>query len=209
MDKVIPAKLRRCAAAFAGFSLVELLLVTAVIVILASLSGLAFSSVAFGSALTQAGSLVTGTISQARQEAVARNQEVRVLFYQLPDGGQTNMWNAIQVCKTYETNEKIEELPLSRITRLPTGVIFSPLDTGLSPLLGGDLTLTNKLLPNYGTVPCIGFRFRPNGALPSRISVTNNYLTLVNSRAEKDNAPANYYTLQVNTVTGKISVYRP
>lgn len=192
-----------------AFTLIELLLVVAVIAILASLSSVAFNSVAFGSSITQAGGVVSGTLSQARQEAVARNQEVRVLFYKLPIPGEGTNWNAMQVFRVNYTNTSaVEGQPLSRLTMLPSKVIFSE-ERDLSPMLEADIRNRTTNLPTYGNVAYSAIRFMPDGSLPRKMTPTNNYITIVSRRDATNKKPDNYYCLQINPMTGKVMIYRP
>jgi hypothetical protein len=86
---------------------------------------------------------------------------------------------------------------------LPEGVVI---ETDRSPLLDADATVAGtETLPSLGSVNYQGFRFRPNGAMSAGVSASNNYLTL---RPAQEGG-ANYYTVQVDPLTGKTTVYRP
>jgi hypothetical protein len=90
--------------------------------------------------------------------------------------------------------------------QIPEGVVISS-NTTVSPMLAVASTGSTNL-PGYGNVQFASFRFRPNGSMESGFSSTNNSLTLQNANAVGD-PPPNYYTIQVNPLTGKITVYRP
>jgi prepilin-type N-terminal cleavage/methylation domain-containing protein len=68
-----------------GFSLVELLVVIAILVLLATVSLPAFNSITRGSNLQRAGQMIGDQFALARQEAVARNRDVIVQFYETTD----------------------------------------------------------------------------------------------------------------------------
>lgn len=190
----------------AGFSLVELLTVTAIVVLLAAMAMVSFNSIFAGSVLSRSGNMVADAMLLARQEAVSRNQEMEVRFYRL--GGATGTWRAMRVLKILETPDGQTNQAMSRTVVLPDGVVFSALDT-LSPLLEKGSISGAETLPGYGSATYGGFRFRPGGATDDRINATNNFITLVEDRQRDKNPPPNYYALQVNPLTGRISVLQP
>lgn len=190
----------------AGFSLVELLAVTAIVVLLAGLAIMAFNSIFAGSLLSRSGNMVADAMLLARQEAVTRNQEMEVRFYRI--GGGTGTWRALRVLKILETPNGQTNQAMTRTVLLPDGVVFSALGT-LSPLLENGSISGTETLPGYGAATYGGFRFRPGGATDDRINATNNFITLVEDRQKDKNPPPNYYALQINPLTGKISVLQP
>ena len=62
-------------------------------------------------------------------------------------------------------------------------------------------------------VKYVSFRFRPDGSTdlpggkPGKREIW--YLTLVKEDVEEDSTPDNYFTIQVQPFSGKISVFRP
>lgn len=188
-----------------AFSLLELLAVMAIMLILAGLSTVAFHSVVTGSQLNRAGKMTADTILLARQEAVTRNQEVRVLFYEIGSS-----WKAIQVIRVEETEQGPVEKPLTSIAELPTGIVYSS-SGKLSPLLtdnAAPLSGTRTIPGTPDPVTFRGFRIRPSG-IPDRLTDANNYLTLVDVHQKDEEPPRNYYALQINPMTGKIATLRP
>jgi len=98
-------------------------------------------------------------------------------------------------------------VPLGRMQTFPDGVILSSNAT-LSPLLTAYTALTSTNIASRGTVEVAEFRFRPNGFLAGNITSSNNFITLQNITA-KGNPPANYYTIELNPVTGRAAIFRP
>jgi uncharacterized protein (TIGR02596 family) len=185
-----------------AFSLVELLVVIAIMALLIAAAVPALSSVAQGSNLNRAGQMLGDQIAQARLTAVSRNREIQVRFYQLTNGLDTG-WRGLQVWRIEQSATGSIGVPASRLMVLPEGVIVEP---DRSPLLDADATVLGAdILPSRGSVNYQGFRFRPNGAMSAGVSASNNYLTL---RPVRDSG-ANYYTVQVDPLTGKTTVYRP
>lgn len=188
-----------------GFSLIELLTVVCIIIILMAVALPAFNSITAGSNLNRAGQLVSDQISLARQEATSKNRDVQVVFYNLTDG-PTKGWRGIKLMRVDQTPTGATANSASRFFQIPEGVIISSNAT-YSPLLKAGSTGTTNL-PNIGSVQYASFRFRANGSLESGVSSANNFLTLQNVN-DKSEPPVNYYTIQVDALTGKVSVYRP
>ena len=59
-------------------------------------------------------------------------------------------------------------------------------------------TLRSPLLTNT-------LRFRPNGRLAGQLNNSNNFLTL----QLRNGSESNYFTLQINPLTGRVSTFRP
>lgn len=190
-----------------GFSLLELLVVMTILVLLISFAAPAFQSMVAGSNLTRAGQLVGDQIVLARQGAVTGNAELQVVFFRLTDG-PTKGWRAVQIWRLEQTAAGVKTRPLGRVETFPDGVILSD-DPGLSPLLtASPLSTGTAALPSHGTVDYAGFRFRANGSTENAISEMNNFVTLQNA-TETAKPPHNYYTLQINPVTGKVTAFQP
>lgn len=188
-----------------AFSLIELLAVMAVVAIIIAISLPAFTSLTSGSNLNRAGQMVGDQIALARQEAVARNRDVQVTFYNLTNGA-TKGWRGMRILRVDQTQNGTVTNVATRLVQIPDGIVISA-DPATSPLLSAGTTGTTNL-PGYGTVEYSSFRFRANGSMESGFGATNNSLTLQNASAQ-GNPPSNYYTIQVNPLTGKVSVYRP
>ena len=186
----------------AAFSIVELLVVIAVILLLTSLTIPAFNSIAVGSNLNRSGQLVGDQISLARLTAVTKNREMQVRLFAMTNG-MTKGWRGIQVWRIEQTPAGPTNIPSGRLMVFPEGIAVDP---ARSPLLGADAAVTGTLsLPAYGTLAYCGFRFRATGSTDSSVTASKNYLTL----QQVGTASSNFYTIQVNPITGKTTVFRP
>lgn len=189
-----------------GFTLLELLVVISIMVMLMTLSMPAITSILTGSKLERAGQMVADALTLARQEAVSKNREVQVAFFELPMGTGGKGWIGLQVWRVDDSPTGSIVRPVSRLWTLPEPMIIST-SGGLSPLLTtASLSGTTTIAGNT-SVAYKAFRFRANGAMDSGIG-TNNYIT-VQDAVLQGNPPPNYFTVQVNPITGKISIIRP
>lgn len=200
----------------AGFSLVELLVVMAIVVLLMAIVVPAVSTVFRAGELGRAGRVLADEIALARQEAVARQRDVEVRFVQLPGHGNEEALRAVQLWIADERGVMAPHRPLQRF---PGAVVVAAAD-GLSPLLDPGATghATRQGQDQFGsegTRSWRGFRFRGSGTLDQgQINTGNNFITLA---AETDLAggaanagpPANYYAVRINPATGRVSTHQP
>jgi uncharacterized protein (TIGR02596 family) len=185
-----------------GFTLLELLVVIAIISVLGVTGFLAVSSLIRSSNLTLAGQLLGDQFALARQEATTRNTKVTVRIYNLKEGG-ADQWRGVRILQTSET----KDTPLGNLQVLPTGVVICTEDA-LSPLFfGASAVGSSESVQGMENVEYREFSFTPNGR-PRLHPATDNYVTL-KTGTDKENPPANYYTIQVNPLTGRALVYRP
>jgi uncharacterized protein (TIGR02596 family) len=190
-----------------GFSLVELLVVIAIMSILLVVAVPAVNSVQSAANIGRAGQIVGDSIALGRQEAVAKNREVEVRFYNFSTP-QLSGWKGIQVFRVEQTTNGRVEVPITQVKVIPNGVMISASAT-VSPLLTADTTSTGSTnLKAYGNTGYAGFSFRPEGSISGAINDNNNYLTLQNGNAT-GTPPPNYCTLQINQITGKVTTFRP
>lgn len=186
--------------AAAAFSLLELLVVIALLGLLAVLAAPAMNAIGGGGVVTREGQLLNDQITLARQMAVSRNRETELRLIEYSGSGGDH-W-AIQIW------DPAAAKPLNRLTRLADNAVINP-SSSLSPLLG-HLESSNAVFGPLGNSPRSyrAIRFRPNGRIKGNFPVREDYLT-VQLRRESPDQPVNYFTLQIQSLTGRISVYRP
>ena len=210
-----------------AFSLIELVVVIAIIAIIATFTVPAATTILRGSAITQASQTLTDQISLARQLALSRNRAVEVRFYQYADpeapgetagSPTTGQWRGIQLFEVVESGVAI---PLDKPQRLPISVVidsnvtFSTLITSPAkkPNTTTDPDLPRGVGKNYLYA---SFRFQQDGS--TNLSPTGTWFVSIHNLTDTPsgtkmesapNKPINFFTLQIDPVSGAIKGFRP
>lgn len=196
-----------------AFTLVELVIVVALISML-FIVAVPYTMGALQSAsLTSSGNTLMQKLAQAQQRASTENRPVAVDFFYYDLDGIPGC-HAIQLV-SYDPATNATT-PMEPPVYWSEGRVVL-LDGVLSPMF-----TTNVLPVNTGTATREPFKkleatFRrlilyPNGSTSLRIPLREAYLTFVSTKNyQKDIAtpPPNYYTVQVDPVTGRGHAYRP
>jgi len=206
-----PARRRRVRA----FTLAELLTVIAILIFLFAFLTPAIGPLLNSSSINTAGSMVVDEFNLARQVALARNRNVEVRFYRLEsESGDDRQFRAFRSFLT-DGDDPAKAEPLSKVRYLPRAVIFAP-QTNFSPLLNGGspgLITGQEALPQAtSATPYVGFLFRSSGGTSLSPPDELWYVTLHGETAPKTAAtglPSNYFTIQVDPVTGRVRSYHP
>lgn len=209
-----------------AFTLVEMLVVMAVVLVLLGLLVPATVSMLRGSQLTQGGDLLMAQLDAARQAALSRNRAVEVRLCR-PTGGQYTTIMPLYVTTTMSSTGIITKAytAVSKPATLPSAVIIdagSILSTILNPggITAQSAQSTDPRLGNLGTgYQYIAFQFKPDGSTdlinqtsPSATGTTSLWFLTVHNLTDGDslaNPPSNYYTIQVDAYNGHVRQFRP
>jgi len=212
-----------------AFSLLELLVVMAIVGLLSALLLPSVISIMRGSQLTRAGDRIVALLSLARQTALAKNHSVEVRLYQFGDAetpGETSSnpasgkYRAIQA---FEIDDTGKATPSGRSEVLPTTIIM---DSGAAlstlPAKLKDKIWTSVLdpqisIPRAGTsYNCRSFRFLPDGSVSSGgtagLSKTDKWYLTLHNIVEGDGLsipPSNYISVQIDPVNGSLKTWQP
>jgi uncharacterized protein (TIGR02596 family) len=203
-----------------GFTLTELLIVIAIIMVLASLMGPTLNYAIRGTALTQGADKVIGVLSLARQTALTKAQTVEVRLYSFTNAetpGDSGQGHSLQA---FTLADDGSYSPIIKAQMLPQTVIMTTA-TNLSTLM----SLTNTTGSNtvMSSIPRAGtnysyssFQFYRSGmtSLPSSSSSNTVWcITVVNAAdmlgANSNNLPKNYTTVVVDPYNGSLRTFRP
>ena len=202
--------------ASSGFSLVEMLVVIAIVIVLMAVVIPASSSLMGGMNIGRSAGMVTDELNFARQTALSRNRDVEVRFYRLGAklDGNDKKFRAVRSF-LIEGLDSASWKPLSRLKQFPEPIIISD-DPTFSTLLDvgnghSGVKQESETLPGQGTVEYVKFLVRANGGTSLKPVTEKWFLTLYSQKAKVSGGglPANYYTVQIDPVTGRTRSYRP
>ena len=200
-----------------GFTLIEMLVVVAVIALVSS----AIAPMVFGTLMstriTSAGETLASQIALAHQLAVSGNQEVEVRLYQYQDlssPGTASAFRAVALVKSASDTGGTLGRQLTDTYYLPAGIIISNaamLSPPLSVLpFAPDKEGIIKKVPN---ATFRAFHFYPDGStdMPEyQLKAKNSYFTLGEERVIVDGTvPKNFDAVQIDPNTGRVVPYRP
>ena len=203
-----------------AFSLTELLVATVIIGLLTTISIPAFNRIVLSSNLTQSGQQLVDQFMVARQSAISQNRAVELRLYIYKDlvSGKSSDSYAIQSFIRLATSELAAQgvdnsyKPCDKVYYLPTTIQLNS-TSGYSTILDSSLITrqpapTNQPLPrvktNYEYIPIL---FYPDGS--TNLDPTKNwFLTLTYANGETSSWK-NFYTIQVDSLTGAVKTYRP
>lgn len=206
-----------------GFSLVELLVVLAVIIVLAALSLPAVSSLTRGSNLATGGIRIVDQLEYARQAAAARNCAVEFRLYQLPAAGtQAGAPSVYRAFQSFTLDaDGAQTNALTKLTVLPDNIYVVD-DSSVSSLLSPQapspsfVTGASTGQPAGAFPPAsynyVAFRFKPNGGTdlnPASAQSWHLSLAVVGDPIGSLGVPANFFTIQINAQNGRARSFRP
>ena len=215
---MIPPSAPYTRRAGSAFSLLELLVVLAIVGILAALLIPSAGPMMSSYNLNRAGSMVTDEFNFARQTAITRNTDVEVRMYLVGSkAAPTNL--KFRAFRTFLANsaDPTQAVGLSKISYLPETIILSS-DAKYSTMLDygnsarGGLSQGTETLPGKGAVTYVSFLFRSTGGT-NLTPITDIWdLAILVETAPVIAAtglPSNYVAIQVDPVNGRVRSFRP
>jgi len=190
------ARLRRRPRAF---TLIELLIVIALIVVLTALTVPAVVSLRDSWQMTAASGNLLGMLDLARQTALARNRSVVVRFYLRADADAYDAFGAFVV------EDDGERHPLIRRQHLPAGLLLSANPAHADPPESATGTET---FPDGSQAAYSEFRFRRDGSTDLAPS-QHWFLTLLRERDRNEPTPKRFMTFLIEPTSGHVQSFQP
>lgn len=212
-----------------AFTLVELLVVMAIILVLTALVAPSLTSVLNANTLTQGSQNIIGQLTLARQQALTQNHPVEVRFYQYVDGNfagevvgnpSSGKYRALQ---TFTISDTGVAIPSTKVEHFPATFII---DSGakLSSIIGQAVAgatagpvLTKG--PQKYSIPgadtdfnMVAFRFQPDGSTSLGAAPNGGWFITCHQIHYGDRmtkAPPNFATLQIDPSNGSLRDFRP
>jgi len=208
-----------------AFSLIEMMVVVAIIAIVATFAVPAVGSVVNNSRLTQAASLLSNQLSYARQYAMTRNRSIEVRFIRfqdpeaVPSDGSTTGSTQFHAIQLLEVQDGGATISIGKIEFLPDATVLCA--DARSSLLNGETASQIAKVPAPGVdaplprgvemhYDYVSFRYLPDGS--TNLAANHNWF--VTAVAAKDQLrstklPANFFILQIDPVNGITRPFRP
>jgi uncharacterized protein (TIGR02596 family) len=190
-------------------TLVEMLLVIAIVALLVALVTPAINGIASSNNLASAEQLILGEINLGRQAALTQSLPVEVRFYNFTGpAGDPAAFRAMQI---YQIQADGTYTPLDKVQKLPTGIIM--LDNGsnlYSTLLQSPTAAqaTDPTIPGVSSYKIARFSFEPDGS--TRLNITQSWhLTIAKWTGNSGTISPNFATIQVDPLNGTTRLFRP
>jgi uncharacterized protein (TIGR02596 family) len=194
-------------APFHGFSLLEMLLVLAVLAGMAALAMEGYSATVQSAAITTGANMASDVLTEGRADAVAQNTTVEVRIYDLaPQPGAAPVYSAMQLhwLKGDGTTP-----PAAKVTLLPAWIVIDATPAH-SPLIASN---TQTATPDASD-PRLNsqtrvFHFLPDGSTDLNPAI--NWFMTLRAATQSDPArfPTNWASITVDAATGRPQIYRP
>jgi uncharacterized protein (TIGR02596 family) len=204
-----------------GFSLVEMLVVLAVISIVATMAIMAFRGVNSALNLSSASQQVAAELTNARQTALTLDETVQVRFYQFADVTGATTTKEYQAMQMFQTRVS-PPTPLDKITYLPSNIMISSSGTYSPPLASSNVPPTTPLT----TDPAINLNgigqnytytaitFKSNGTIDTT-AYTGSwfsgswFITMFEKKYASATQLVNYTTVSIDPQDGRLRIFQP
>ena len=195
-----------------AFSLIELLIVIAIITVLAALALPAFNSIRNASGLTKTASDIAGILEQARAYAMAQNTYVWVGFQTNQANGTDTLIVGVISSKTGSSNPSNNVVQLGKITRFENVQLVPnlPANSGSRPAANVQLVdATNFAFTNWANTQVIRWDSRGEARISASQLSRIIEIGLQGSAGGAVRNASNNAAVQLGGLSGAVIVYRP
>jgi uncharacterized protein (TIGR02596 family) len=185
-----------------AFSLIELLVVMAIIIMLTVITLPSMRSISSGTNLTGAAEDMAAVVNLARQRAGTFNRQVAIRFFR---DTSSKPFTSYQLWEQKDSANPDSWTSIERVRHLPTGVVVTNSAT-YSPIL--------EVATYQGTTNGMSFSdilFLPSGSI---VAQTNATVTLVQAVGPATTGvvsglPPNFATIAIESMNARPMIYRP
>lgn len=197
----------------AGFSLVEMVIVVAIVTMLIAVATPYTLGALQAANLTSAGDTLMQKIAVAQQRSLTENRPVGLDFYYYTEDNIKGC-HAIQLISYNPADNQAAPLEPPVYLNKQSVVLV---EGALSPMFSTNQTATSTGMATLNPFQSLGATFYriifyPNGATSLRTPLRTAYVTLISTKSYQEDlatAPPDYYTVQIDPVTGRGHSYRP
>lgn len=200
-----------------GFSLVEVMVVIAIMVIVLGFTIPSLTGLSKSNSLNSAGRIVVNLITAARSEAINKRSLVR---FEVATSWPTDASQAYRKIAVVEHDVATgTDTFLTNWHTLPTGITFSPQDPGSSSgsyFFSSAATQIPKLKIGSQDVDSVYLEFLPTGAPntspsnnPLRLRLLGGIVSAGASPTVTITTPNNWFDASVDTLVGRVKITRP
>jgi uncharacterized protein (TIGR02596 family) len=192
---------------FAGFSLLELLLAMALVAALVAATLAAYASITQATALTAGAQELSDLLTEARDDAVAKNTTVEVRLYDVPGQGATTA--DYRVAQLYWINSDGTTPAIGAPLFLPTAIVIDS-TAAHSTLIANNIEApTPDSADSRINAQTRVFHFLADGS--TDLPATQSWFLTLRSTNQSDPAkfPGNWACLTLDPTTGRVQVFRP
>jgi prepilin-type N-terminal cleavage/methylation domain-containing protein len=191
-----------------AFTLIELLIVIAIVAMLSALTLPAFNSIRNAGGLTKSANDIAGILEQARAYAMAQNTYTWVGFRRdNADTPSDTLVVGVIASKTGSTNPAVDAVPLGKLARFDNVKIVE-LSPSPAPTAATDQLINSTLAFTNGTNKFISQVIRWDSRGEARISSSLSRLIEIGLQSAGRNA-SNNAAVQISGLSGTVIVYRP
>jgi uncharacterized protein (TIGR02596 family) len=190
-----------------SFSLLEMLLVLALLAVVVVLAMEGYSATVQATAVTTGADMLGDALTEARASAVAQNTTVEVRIYDLPpQPGAAPVYDALQLhwLKADGTTP-----PVASPTLLPAWIVIDATPAHSSLIAANSQTATPDAGDTRLNSQTRVFHFLPDGS--TDLNPAANWFMTVRAATQSDPAhfPSDWACIGVNATTGRPQIYRP
>ena len=196
----------RALAAQRAFSLVELLMVIAIILLLAVFTLPSIRGISGGINLTGSGEEIVSMVNLARQRASTFNREVALRFFRTDSSAP---FTAYQLWEQQNSADPASWVGLDNFQRLPAGIVVSG-KAAFSPILNV-ASFQGQVMMSGSNMLYSDVLFLPSGSIAAQTEVA---FTLVMEHAPTTGGivpglPSNFATISIEPINARPVIYRP